>query len=159
MYNVQKGAIANFDNQSHRQIWWSNVDNNIYILILICINWTWMVTYLQDYQIWWTKNLNSVILLCKSNDQESPLFAGLSVVASHRWQHTAKWACVAAYYRQVSNIRCTKSQNLNVSRLVVQLSLSNPLKPGVKSRMKMSLEQRRQAMLQLHLSDQQINGL
>ena len=37
-----------------------------------------------------------------------------------------------------------------------QLSLSNLLKPGVKSRMKMQLEQRRQAMLQLHLSDQQI---
>ena len=31
----------------------------------------------------------------------------------------------------------TKSQNLDVSRLVLQLSLSNPLKPGVKSRMKM----------------------
>ena len=32
--------------------------------------------------------------------------------------------------------------------------LANPLKPGVKSRMKMQLEQRQQAMLQLHLSDQ-----
>ena len=31
----------------------------------------------------------------------------------------------------------TKSQNLNVSRLVLQLSLPSPLKPGVKSRMKM----------------------
>ena len=32
----------------------------------------------------------------------------------------------------------------------------NPLKPGVKSRMKMQLEQRRQVMLQLNLSDQQL---
>ena len=40
-------------------------------------------------------------------------------------------------YRKISNIRRTKSQNLNVSRLVLQLSLSNPMKPGVKSRMKM----------------------
>ena len=40
-------------------------------------------------------------------------------------------------YRKISNIRRTKSQNLNDSRLVLQLSLSNPLKPGVKSRMKM----------------------
>ena len=40
-------------------------------------------------------------------------------------------------YRKVSNIRCTKSQNLNDSRLVLQLALPNPLKPGVKSRMKM----------------------
>ena len=57
-------------------------------------------------------------------------------------------------YCKISNIRCTKSQHLNVSHLVLQLSLLNPLKPGVKSRMKMYLEQRRQSMLQLHLSDQ-----
>ena len=41
------------------------------------------------------------------------------------------------YCRQTSNIRRTKLRNLNVSRLVLQLSLSNPLKPGFKSRMKM----------------------
>ena len=41
------------------------------------------------------------------------------------------------YYRKISNIRRTKSQNLNDSRLVLQLSVPNPLKPGVKSRMKM----------------------
>ena len=40
-------------------------------------------------------------------------------------------------YRKVSNIRRTKSPNLNVSRLVLQLSLPNPMKPDVKSRMKM----------------------
>ena len=39
--------------------------------------------------------------------------------------------------RKISNTRRTKSQNLNVSRLVLQLSLLNPMKPGVKSRMKM----------------------
>ena len=58
-------------------------------------------------------------------------------------------------YRQISNIHRTKSQILAVSRLVLQLYLSNPLKPGIKLRMKIQLEQRRQAMLQLHLSDQQ----
>ena len=58
-------------------------------------------------------------------------------------------------YHQTSNISCTKSPNLNVFHLALQLSLSSPLKPGVKSWMKMWLEQRRQAMLQLHLSDQQ----
>ena len=62
-------------------------------------------------------------------------------------------------YRKVSNIRRTKSQNLKASRLILQMSLPNPLKPGVKLRMKMYLEQRRQAMLQLHLSDQQFNCL
>ena len=40
-------------------------------------------------------------------------------------------------YRKISNIRHTKSQNLNDSRLVLLLSLPNPLKPSVKSRMKM----------------------
>ena len=34
------------------------------------------------------------------------------------------------YYRQISNIRRTKSQTLNVSQLVLQLSLPNPLKSG-----------------------------
>ena len=38
--------------------------------------------------------------------------------------------------RKISNIRRTKSQNLNDYPLVLQSSLSNPLKPGVKSRMK-----------------------
>ena len=59
------------------------------------------------------------------------------------------------YYPKISNIRRTQIPNFNVSRLVLQLSLPNPMKPGVKSRMKMQLEQRRQAMLQLHLSDRQ----
>ena len=44
---------------------------------------------------------------------------------------------LAAIYRKISNIRHTKSPNLNVSHLVLQLSLPNPMKPGVKSRMKM----------------------
>ena len=58
-------------------------------------------------------------------------------------------------YRQVSNIRRTKSQHFKDSRIVLRLSLTNPLKPDVKSRMKMQLEQRRQAMLQLHLNNRQ----
>ena len=39
-------------------------------------------------------------------------------------------------YRKVSNIRRTKSKNWNDSHLVLKSSLPNPLKPGVKSRMK-----------------------
>ena len=61
---------------------------------------------------------------------------------------------LSGVYRKTSRISRIKSHNLNVSRLILQLSLPNPLKPGVKSSMKMQLEQRRQAMLQLHLSDQ-----
>ena len=43
------------------------------------------------------------------------------------------WMCS----HQTSNIWHTKSQNLNVSSLVLQLSLPNLLHSGVKSRMKM----------------------
>ena len=58
-------------------------------------------------------------------------------------------------YRKTSSISRTKSRNLNVSCILSQLSSLHPLKPGVKLRMKMLLEQHRQAMLQLHLSYQQ----
>ena len=69
-----------------------------------------------------------------------------------RWNCGAITALVSiSAYGQISNIKRTNCQNLNVSRLVLQLSLPNLLKPGVKSIMKMWLEQRRQAMLQLHL--------
>ena len=40
-------------------------------------------------------------------------------------------------YRKVSNIRRTKCQNLKDSRLILQLSVPNPLKRSVKSVMKM----------------------
>ena len=51
------------------------------------------------------------------------------------------------HHRQVSNLRRSEYQKLNVSRLSLQLSLRNILKPGVKPIMKMYLEQRRQTML------------
>ena len=49
------------------------------------------------------------------------------------------WASVAmvSTYRKIFKIRHTKSQTLNVSRLGMQLSLRNILKPSVKWRMKM----------------------
>ena len=59
-------------------------------------------------------------------------------------------------YRQISDISCTKFQNLNVSCLVLRLFLFNILKPGVKLQMKMYLEQCRHAMLQLYLSNQKL---
>ena len=40
-------------------------------------------------------------------------------------------------YRKISDISGTKLANINVSHLVLQFSLPNPLKPWVKSRMKM----------------------
>ena len=66
--------------------------------------------------------------------------------------------CQTMTDHQTSNISHTKSPNFNVSCLLLQLSLPNPLKQGVKSRMKMELEQHRQAMLQLHLINQSIKS-
>ena len=63
--------------------------------------------------------------------------------------------CVLRIYRKTPSISRTKFENLNLSCILLQLSSLNPLKSGVKLRMKMWLEQRRQAMLQLHLSYQQ----
>ena len=65
--------------------------------------------------------------------------------ASHQTKANHKHEKCA--YRQPSNIIRIKSQDLNVSRFVSHLSLANPLWPGVKSRMKIELKQRRQAML------------
>ena len=62
-------------------------------------------------------------------------------------------------YHKTSSISHTKSQNSNVSCILLQLSLLNPLKQGVKLRMEMQLEQRRQAMPQLDLSYQQFHCL
>ena len=49
------------------------------------------------------------------------------------------WQVLMQYnsdYRQIYNIRRIKSQTLNVSHFVLQLSLPNPLNPGVKSKTK-----------------------
>ena len=40
-------------------------------------------------------------------------------------------------YRKIASIIRSESPNLNVSCLVFQLALPNPLKPGVETRMKM----------------------
>ena len=45
---------------------------------------------------------------------------------------------IQIYYRKISNIRRTKSPNLIVPHLVLQLSLPNPIKPGVRSRIRCS---------------------
>ena len=54
------------------------------------------------------------------------------------WQAIVWWHQLNMWISsQISNIRRTKSQSLNVTRLVLQLSLSNPLKPCINLRLKM----------------------
>ena len=57
-------------------------------------------------------------------------------VITHQYTNFS-FTVVEVKYRQISNITRTQSPNINVSRLVLQLSLPNPMKPGVKLRMKM----------------------
>ena len=56
-----------------------------------------------------------------------------------RTPHNTLWGVrqYHGYYRKTSSISRTKSQSLNVSCILVQLSLRNPLKPDVKLRTKM----------------------
>ena len=64
----------------------------------------------------------------------------ISNLSKVRTLWTLPWAIVITLYyeyRQFSNMSRTQSPNTNVSRLGLQLSLSNPLKPGIKSRMNM----------------------
>ena len=68
------------------------------------------------------------------------------------WHETAESGHMTKHtYRQTSNLTRTEFQGLNDPRPVLKLSLLNPLKPCVK----IQLEQRWLAKLQLDLSNQQ----
>ena len=72
-------------------------------------------------------------MLVKGGPGDQPLHGPmLTQIYKTIWPHHA-----SVRYRQVSNIRRIKSQHLKYSRTVLRLSLPNPLKPDVKSRMKM----------------------
>ena len=129
-----------------------------------CLIVNWNLTHYSE--IWFTFFIKAVKM--------QPFFAGLGMLIKQYKQprikqhmlHTIVPASTYSIYLisyptlalvqridycQTTNIRRTKSQNLNVSRLVLRFSLPNPaLMPCVQSRMKMS------ALLQLHLSDQQL---
>ena len=59
------------------------------------------------------------------------IICSILVFSLHSYTHMYQEYC------KVFNIRRTKYQNLNDSCLVLQLSVPNPLKPSVKSIMKM----------------------
>ena len=66
---------------------------------------------------------------------------GWRPVTSKIYQQSHTFCFALFFLPLTSNIKCTEYQNLNVSRLVLHVSLSNLLKPGITSRMKMLLEQ------------------
>ena len=79
--------------------------------------------------LWWVGSSDKLYASCLG--QLLPVPLGVSIIINPSLDHT---------YRQLANLKRIKSQKLNVSRPVLQLSLSNPVKPGVKSRMKMWLD-------------------
>ena len=61
----------------------------------------------------------------------------LFILLSPRYQQSCSQLRRVKGNRKISDIRRTKFQNWNVANLVLQLSLPNSLKPGVKQIMKM----------------------
>ena len=94
----------------------------------------------NNYLMAGTKNMKSSFMY----DHYSGVTWASQCLKSH-----AKWLLVR-YIVQANN-----NENVKPLPLVLYLSLTNQLKPGVELRMKMQLEQCSQVMLQLHLSDQQ----
>ena len=73
-----------------------------------------------------------------SSGKWRPLCLGLIELMKQHWIPTDLPSLVPGWqYRKNSCISRTKSESLNASRLVLQLFLPNPLKPGVKSSKKM----------------------
>ena len=66
---------------------------------------------------------------------EQPFSIGVYITLNPQKHHIRTMGLY--YYRKTSSISRTKSQNFNVSCILVQLSPLNPLKPCAKLRMKM----------------------
>ena len=70
----------------------------------------------------------------KAKCRELPYLRVIVLCSTYKRYWSIPHLCRQAIYRWIFNIRCTKSQNLNVSCLVLQLSLPNLLKPCIKLR-------------------------
>ena len=64
-------------------------------------------------------------------------FSVMLLIMGDTTPKSGKTTPLISMYLQVSNISCTKCLHLKDYRTVLRLSLPNPLKPDVKSRMKM----------------------
>ena len=108
----------------------------------------WLIRgHSSEYRFWGKRY---IILVWDLNPQYFSLGMGsanerrhYNVMSSHWLNPYPEWSLdpyqmlYHVSYCQTSNISCTKSQNINASCLVLQLSLPNPLKPGIKLRIKM----------------------
>ena len=103
------------------------------------------IVFIWDYGLLWMLVIFSTGILAATATSWCSLSRCPLLSRSHRSQPSTPSTLVSLLkkYRKISNIRCTKCQNLNVSRLGLQLSLRNILKSSIMWRMKMQLEQRR----------------
>ena len=102
----------------------SGTNGYIYLIALIGIFYVYRHDVLSDIMMFYRS-----MWLCFFSTLSANGKINCSIVQSYnRWNEC---------YRKTSSISRTKSQHLNVSCILLQLSSRNPLKPGVKLRMKM----------------------
>ena len=101
------------------------------------------ITYLLIYIYIYICRLLHVFIYSLTKTSESMIYTRIVFYSSF----TGFFRYYYPQYRKTSNRVRNKSQNLNITRFVLRLSLHNPFRPGVKLIMK---------ILQLHLSDQKI---
>ena len=115
-------------------------------LLIYTLGTLWKTSIWQ--KIFITTVLSALLVITKqllnpvsseNNDLHQPrnitLIHTLHYWINHEYHLITSSVCTT--YRKISNIRRTKSQNLNDFHFVLKSSLPNLLKPGVKSRMKM----------------------
>ena len=115
-------------------------------LAFIPVNVTWISKisscvwnlYIRNLEF---RNYNHIFHLQGDNELMLILQNKQFIISSEKfliaWQQALQKQQLKSQYRKVSNIRRAKSQNLSISHLGLQLSLSNMLKPCVQWRMKM----------------------
>ena len=110
----------------------SNFSRNTHLICNICSK----IIFKHDFTTGLSVFMSEFGSICvKLWHCDSALQNGIALVK--RDTHSFVIFISGKYYHKISNIRHTKYPNLNVSHLVLQLSLPNPIKPDAKSRMKM----------------------
>ena len=104
-------------------VWWN-------LLPIVELYKDWKQSTIKQISIKWNKIFGDSTITCIYSGIDCPV---------RQFRDDPAIPKLFKTYRQTSNI---DSKNLNVFRLALQLSLSNPLKPVVKSRMEMQLDRR-----------------
>ena len=83
----------------------------------------------------------TMTMVAQSTDMSAQILAEIESMRGYfNTKIPSSWGILRMHeqleYCRISNIIHTKSPNLTVSRLILQLTLPNPMKPGIKSRMK-----------------------